>query len=112
MAVVRRTREERAQIIARFRRSGLTRREFAQSIGLKLGTLDGWLAKHKAETRRLSTADGPALVRVTPTEPSSMIAERKAGSMPSEDADGVVVLFASLPSPEYLASVAQALQRC
>ncbi len=58
------TAEARRKIVARYRRSGLTQREFCEREGIKLGALRSWLYK-----RSRPQADGPRFIELTPSEP-------------------------------------------
>ena len=52
--------EERHEIVTRFRRSGLTQREFCEAEGINVGALRSWLHK-----RSWKPVEGPRFVEVT-----------------------------------------------
>ena len=55
-----RTTTERKAIIARYRRSGLTQREFCEAEGITLGALQSWLYK-----RSRKPAEAPRFIELT-----------------------------------------------
>ncbi len=55
--------KEREQTVARFRRSGLTQREFCEAEGVKLSAFRSWLYK-----RKQAEAELPRFVEVTSTK--------------------------------------------
>ncbi len=64
-------RQEVRGILAQLERSGLTQREFAEREGISTSTLQYWLRRERLE-REISGET--ALVAVTPTSPSTLVA--------------------------------------
>lgn len=60
------TAKERQEIIARYRRSGLTQREFCDREGITLGALQSWLYK-----RNRGRGEGPRFIEVTSSGPAA-----------------------------------------
>ena len=95
----RRTAEERREIVAEFRGSGLTQEAFARRRRLSVGTLRSWIYR-----------DDEAL-----EEREDRFVEISASSLPAGPevvlrvGDQVVLELGDLPSPGYLAELARML---
>lgn len=63
------TAKERQEIIARYRRSGLTQREFCDREGITFSSLQSWLYK-----RSRGPSEGPRFIEVTPSKPAATTA--------------------------------------
>jgi len=76
MTAKRRTRAEWRRVVASWRRSGLTAREFAAAHGLSEGTLRWWSWALRSRSAEPSAAVGPAVtmvpVRVVEPEPEAL----------------------------------------
>jgi hypothetical protein len=94
----RRTRTQRLDFVAAFRRSGLSQRAFAEREGIKLSTLQGWIYRPSRVTSRREPV--PRFVRVE--------GEAAAGVRIQVGTE-VVVHLGALPEPEYVVRLVRAL---
>jgi transposase-like protein len=95
----KRTREERAQLVARWKASGNTAREFGVRHGVKSTALYGWARELKKESR------SPAFVEVHVREP-----EVAGGAVEVVLANGRVVRVREVVDARVLRSVVEALE--
>ena len=106
----KRSREEWRGIVAEYRESGLTQREFVAKAGVSLSSLARWHQRfaHDAEVK------GPEpvpvgwveLVRQEPSTPLQIVTE----PMRLLVGRGVCVELGELPPPDYIALVARAYE--
>jgi transposase-like protein len=94
-----RSREERAQLVARWRASGETAREFGVRHGVRAKTLYGWAHELRKDSRT------PAFVEVEVREP-----ETAGGAVEIVLAGGRVVRVREVVDARVLRSVVEALE--
>lgn len=97
----RRSDEEIQLLCARFRDSGLTQRQFAENVGVCVGSVQRWL-RHQEKN---SPPHRPRFVEALPTD-----AARERHECRIELPAGIRMVCRELPSPEYLATLVQRLQ--
>jgi transposase-like protein len=93
------TPEQRARLVARYRASGLTQREFAEREGVTLSALQGWLYR-----RGKSSASCGRFVEVVPATPTERV-EVRVGSIrivlpAAASADRIAAIVRALDSAE------------
>jgi hypothetical protein len=106
METQRTTPEQRAEIVTKFRQSGLTQRAFAESAGIRLAQLKGWLYPKTYSTK---ASCRPRFVRVQTPSVGAIAGDAK---LQMDLVNGVVLRFGCLPEPEYLARLHRALSAC
>jgi transcriptional regulator with XRE-family HTH domain len=94
--------------VARFKRSGLSQREFAERAGVSVVTLRSWIARFRREDAEAS----PLLpVRVVAsTAPKARSSEDTAGAVEIEVASGVRLRFAAGTDVAYVAALVATLR--
>lgn len=90
--------------MARFRESGLTQRKFADQNAIAVSALQYWLRKEKHAVQGRESS-GTRFVEVVGARSARGDTPYSNGLSVEFDA-GFTLRFESLPSPEYLASVA------
>jgi hypothetical protein len=104
MKTERTTPEQRAEMVATFRQSGLSQRAFAELEGINLSRLQSWLY---AKSSRVKSAPQPRFVRVTTPAMTPM-----GGEIQLRIGETVSLQLANLPEPEYVARLHRALSAC
>ena len=104
MKRIRYTAQHRAKVVNAFRQSGMTRRQFAERHGVKVGTLSGWLHKYGKNDVRFVRVESPRpeqeTVRNSPVAATLVFGDR------------LHVHVDELPPPSYLAELATCLLPC
>ncbi len=104
MKTQRTTPEQRAEMVATFKQSGLSQRAFAELEGINLWRLQSWLYP---KSRRVKVAPRPRFIRVqTPTVTPT------TGEIQLRIGDNVALQLAALPDPDYVARLHRALSAC
>ena len=69
MPIVKATsREEAERFISEYKQSGLTRQQFCEKTGIKLGTFHWWMKRHN-DAGKKKVNNQPAFVPLKPTHP-------------------------------------------
>ena len=100
----RTTPEQRAEMVATFKQSGLSQRAFAELEGISLSRLQSWLYP---KSSRAKSAARPRFVRVT-----TPVATPITGEVQLRIGESVSLQLANLPEPEYVARLHHALSAC
>ncbi|MCP4684072.1 MAG: hypothetical protein GY867_01370 [bacterium] len=100
-----RSASEGAALVAAFKKSGQTRRQFAEAKGVTVCSLQYWLSKTKQQAVEKSAV---RFVEVVSKEANNQTGN---GGVVMELASGIRICFDGLPSPSYLSSVAAAFVR-
>lgn len=95
--------EERGQLVAAFRASGLTQAEFASRAGITISALQNWLYSPKAKLVFEAPAAKEGFVRIVGA------GDEIKGSVTVRFDDRVAIEFHEAPGAEYLAAMARAL---
>ena len=90
-----------------FEASGLTQREFAQSRGLRLSTLQSWVYRRR---RQVST-EAPPPVRLLPVQVSPAPLAAEGERVEVTTASGLRVRFSPGTDVDYVARLVAALER-
>ena len=61
------SREEAERLIAEYKQSGLTHKQFCEKSGIKLGTFHWWMKRHNDDAEKKKTNTQPAFVSLKPT---------------------------------------------
>ena len=103
MKTQRATPEERAEMIATFKKSGMSQRAFAELEGINLSRLQSWLYP---KGHRAKSAPRPLFVRVEAP------AIGRPGEVQLRIGDSVALQLSALPEPDYVARLHRALTAC
>ena len=95
----RRTPEERREIVAEFRGSGLTQEGFARRRRISVGTLRSWIYRDEEVEEECEDRFVEISASSVPAGPEVVL---RVG-------DQVVLELGELPAPEYLAELSRAL---
>ena len=106
----KRSREEWREIVAEYRASGLTQREFTAMAGVTLSSLARWLQRFREEEESGGLEPDHVgwveLVREKPSVPPQMMSEPARLLV----GRGVCLELGELPPPDYVALVAHAYE--
>ena len=96
-------------VVDEFERSDLTQARFASERKLNFSTFKSWLYRLRKEREQLQEAlDPPRFFEVTPSGTTDTT--KKSSPLCIKMGTQVVIEFAELPSPAYLAALACALE--
>jgi transposase len=98
------TQQEREELVAKYRASGLTQRQFAQQHGVKLGTFQQWVYRPRS-AHRLTRRKKPAFQEVSITEVAFLNSWAAQLQLPR----GVALRLNSHASAEWVGALVQKL---